>query len=124
MLGGINFLSYLCKRIFAVYDCEKVLKRLINTFKLFKIMNKTGLVEAVAAKAGVSKAEALKVIEAAIDVTAETLKSGENVQLIGVATLSVVEKAARKGINPATKQVIEIPARKAIKFKAGAKLAL
>lgn len=87
-------------------------------------MNKTGLVEAVAAKAGVSKAEALKVIEAAIDVTAETLKSGENVQLIGVATLSVVEKAARKGINPATKQVIEIPAKKVIKFKAGAKLAL
>ena len=87
-------------------------------------MNKTELIAAVAAKAEVSKAEAQKILDAAMDVTAETLKNGESVQLIGFATLSVVEKAARKGINPATKQVIEIPAKKAVKFKAGAKLAL
>ncbi|MCI5680422.1 MAG: HU family DNA-binding protein [Paludibacteraceae bacterium] len=87
-------------------------------------MNKAELIAAVAAKAEVSKAEAQKILDAAMDVTAETLKNGESVQLIGFATLSVVEKAARKGINPATKQVIEIPAKKAVKFKAGAKLAL
>ena len=87
-------------------------------------MKKAELIAAVAAKAEVSKAEAQKILDAAMDVTAETLKNGESVQLIGFATLSVVEKAARKGINPATKQVIEIPAKKAVKFKAGAKLAL
>ncbi len=87
-------------------------------------MNKAELVAAVAAKAEVSKAEAQKVLDAVLDVTADALKKGESVQLVGYATLSVVEKAARKGINPATKQVIEIPAKKAVKFKAGAKLAL
>ena len=87
-------------------------------------MNKAELIAAVAAKAEVSKAEAQKILDAAMDVTAETLKNGESVQLIGFATLSVVEKAARKCNNPATKQVIEIPAKKAVKFKAGAKLAL
>lgn len=87
-------------------------------------MNKAELVAAVAAKAEVSKAEAQKVLDAVLDVTVDALKKGESVQLVGYATLSVVEKAARKGINPATKQVIEIPAKKAVKFKAGAKLAL
>ena len=83
-------------------------------------MNKAELVAAVAAKAEVSKVEAAKVIDAAV----EALKNGETVQLVGYATLSVVEKAARNGINPATKQPIVIPAKKAVKFKAGAKLAL
>lgn len=87
-------------------------------------MNKAELVAAVAAKAEVSKAEAQKVLDAVLDVTVDALKNGESVQLVGYATLSVVEKAARKGINPATKQVIDIPAKKAVKFKAGAKLAL
>ena len=87
-------------------------------------MNKAELVAAIAAKAEVSKAEAQKVLDAALDVTADALKNGESVQLVGYATLSGVEKAARKGINPATKQVIDIPAKKAVKFKAGAKLAL
>ncbi len=87
-------------------------------------MNKAELVAAIAAKAEVSKAEAQKVLDAALDVTVDALKNGESVQLVGYATLSVVEKAARKGINPATKQVIDIPAKKAVKFKAGAKLAL
>ena len=87
-------------------------------------MNKAELIAAVAAKAEVSKAEAQKILDAAMDVAAETLKNGESVQLIGFATLSVVEKAAREGVNPATRQVIEIPAKKAVKVKAGAKLAL
>ena len=87
-------------------------------------MNKAELVAAVAAKAEVSKVEAAKVIDAALNAAVEALKNGETVQLVGYATLSVVEKAARNGINPATKQPIVIPAKKAVKFKAGAKLAL
>ena len=55
---------------------------------------------------------------------AEELKKGGDLQLIGFASLKVVEKPAHKGINPATKAVIDIPAKKAVKFKAGAKLAL
>ena len=87
-------------------------------------MNKAELVAAVAAKAAVSKAEAAKVIDAAVEAAAEALKKGENVQMIGFGTLAVVKKAARKGINPATKAVINIPAKNVVKFRAGAKLAL
>ena len=87
-------------------------------------MNKTGLVEATALKAGVSKAEAAKVLDAALEAAVEALKKGENVQLVGYATLNVVQKPERKGINPLTKQAIVIPAKKVVKFKAGSKLAL
>ena len=87
-------------------------------------MNKAELVAAVAAKAAVSKAEAAKVIEAVLDAATEALKKGENLQLIGFGTLAVAHKAARKGINPLTKAVINIPAKKVVKFRPGAKLAL
>jgi len=87
-------------------------------------MNKAELVAAVAAKAGLSKAAAAKAIDAAVEAAAEALKKGENVQLIGFGTLAVVKKAARKGINPATKAPINIPAKNVVRFRAGAKLAL
>ena len=87
-------------------------------------MNKAELVAAVAAKAGLSKVAAANAVEAVIDSAVEALKKGENVQLIGFGTLAVAHKAARKGINPATKQVINIPAKKVVKFRPGAKLAL
>ena len=86
-------------------------------------MNKGELVAAIAAKAEISKAAAAKGLDAAIDAIAEALKKGEAVQLVGFATLKVAEKAARQGINPATKQAITIPAKKVVKFKADAKLA-
>lgn len=92
--------------------------------KIITRMNKAELVAAVAAKAEVSKAEAAKVIDAALEAAVEALKNGESVQLVGYATLSVAQKAERKGINPATKEAIVIPAKKVVKFKAGAKLAL
>lgn len=87
-------------------------------------MNKAELVAAVAAKAEVSKVQAGKVVEATVESIIEALKKGENVQLIGFGTFAVVKKAARQGINPATKKAITIPAKKVVKFKAGAKLAL
>ena len=87
-------------------------------------MNKADLVAAVAAKAELSKAKAAVAIEAAVDAVMDALKKGENVQLIGFGTFAVVKKAARQGINPATKAKIQIPAKKVVKFKAGAKLAL
>ena len=87
-------------------------------------MNKSELVAAVAAKAEISKAAAAKVVDAALDAIAEALKNGENVQLIGFGSLAIVKKAARKGVNPATGAVINIPEKKVVKFRAGAKLAL
>jgi len=86
-------------------------------------MNKADLVAAVAAKAEISKVKAAAAVEGAIDAIVEALKKDESVQLIGFGTFSIVKKAARKGINPATKAVINIPAKKVAKFKAGAKLA-
>ena len=87
-------------------------------------MNKSELVKAVAAQVELPQAEVAKVLDAALEATVEAVKKGENVQLVGYATISVAQKAARKGINPATKQEITIPARKVVKIKPGAKFAL
>ena len=85
-------------------------------------MNKTDLVNAVAAK-GLSKADAKTAVDAALESIANALIAGDNVALIGFGTFSINERAAREGINPATKEKIQIAAKKVIKFKAGAGLA-
>jgi len=87
-------------------------------------MNKAELVAAVAANAEISKVKAAAAVEGVLDAIVASLKKGENVQLLGFGTFAVVKKAARKGINPATKAVINIPAKNVVKFKAGAKMAL
>lgn len=87
-------------------------------------MNKSELVKAAAEKAGVSAAAAAKVIDAALEAAVEAVKKGEGVQLVGYANIAVVNKAARKAKNPRTGAVIDIPAKKAVKMKAGAKFAL
>jgi len=87
-------------------------------------MNKLGLIEAVAAKAQVSKAQAAKVIDAALETAVEAVKKGEGLQIVGFATLSVVNKPARKAKNPRTGAIVEVPAKKAVKIKAGSKFAL
>lgn len=86
-------------------------------------MNKTELVNAIAEKAGLTKVDAKNALDAVVAAIAEALEKGDKVALIGFGTFSVVEKGARQGINPRTKQTIEIAARKAVKFKAGAELA-
>ena len=97
----------------------------INVLLLILIcMNKSELVAAIAAKAEITKVAAGAALDAAMDAIVEAMKKGDSVQLIGFGTFSVVEKAARKGINLRTKEAITIPARKAVKFKAGAKMAL
>jgi DNA-binding protein HU-beta len=87
-------------------------------------MNKSEFVKAAAAKAEVSAALAAKVIDAALEAAVEAVKKGESVQLVGYANIAVVEKAARKAKNPRTGAVVEVPAKKAVKIKAGAKFAL
>lgn len=85
-------------------------------------MNKAELINAIAEKAGLSKADAKNALDATIEVISEAMVQNDKVALIGFGTFSVGEKAERTGINPATKEKITIPAKKVVKFKAGAEL--
>ena len=85
-------------------------------------MNKTELVQAIAEKANLTKVQAKAALDATIVAVEGALKKGDKVALIGFGTFQVIKKDARKGINPATKQAIKIPAKKVVKFKAGADL--
>ncbi len=82
-------------------------------------MNKTELVSAVAEKAGLSKKDADKAVAAVIDTVVETMKAGDKISLVGFGTFEVRERNARTGLNPRTKEKIEIPASKLPVFKAG-----
>ena len=84
-------------------------------------MNKADLISAVAAESGLSKADAKKAVEGVVSAVSNALKSGDKVSLVGFGTFSVVEKAERMGINPATKESITIKAKKAMKIKIAAK---
>ena len=85
-------------------------------------MNKTELIEKIAAGAGLTKADSKKALDATVAAIKGALKAGDKVQLVGFGTFSVAKKPARQGINPATKQKIKIAAKKVAKFKAGADL--
>ncbi len=85
-------------------------------------MNKTELIEKVAEKANLTKAQAKSAVEAFGTTVKEALVAGDKVQLIGFGTFSVNERPAREGINPATKEKITIAAKKVAKFKAGAEV--
>lgn len=85
-------------------------------------MNKAELVSAVSAKAGLSRADAKKAVEAVVSSITGALERGDKVSLVGFGTFSVVERAERTGVNPSTKAQITIPAKKTAKFKAGAEL--
>ena len=82
-------------------------------------MNKMELVAAVAEQAEISKKDAEKAVKAFTDVIADELKKGGKVQLVGFGTFEVSERATREGRNPQSGKVMQIPASKAPKFKAG-----
>ena len=86
-------------------------------------MNKTELVEKIAAAAGLSKVDSKKALEATIAAIKDALVAGDKVALVGFGTFSVNERPAREGINPATKEKISIAAKKVAKFTPGAELA-
>lgn len=85
-------------------------------------MNKTELIEKIAAGAGLSKTDAKKALDATTAAIKDALVEGDKIQLVGFGTFSVNERPAREGINPATKAKIQIAAKKVAKFKAGAEL--
>ena len=82
-------------------------------------MNKAELIAAIAAKTGATKKSAEESVNAFVDVVTEALQKGDKVQLVGFGSFEVLNRAARKGRNPQTKEEIKIPASKAPKFKAG-----
>ncbi|WP_319531657.1 HU family DNA-binding protein [uncultured Cohaesibacter sp.] len=82
-------------------------------------MNKNELISAVAEKAELTKAQAGEAVDALFDIIADTLKSGDEVRVIGFGNFSVTERAATEGRNPRTGDTIQIPASKTPKFKAG-----
>lgn len=85
-------------------------------------MNKTELAAAVAAKTGLAKKDADAAVSAVIDAVKEALADGDKVSLVGFGTFSVKTRAARTGLNPQTKETIEIPESKVPAFKAGSAL--
>jgi len=81
--------------------------------------SKADLVEAVAAKAGISKSEAAKAVDAVVGSVTDILKEGDELNLLGFGKFSTSRKEASKGRNPSTGAEIDIPARTVPKFSAG-----
>ena len=86
------------------------------------IMNKTDLIDGMAADADISKAAAKKALESFLGNVGSALKGGGRVSLVGFGSWSVSKRAAREGRNPQTGATIQIKAKNVVKFKAGAEL--
>lgn len=82
-------------------------------------MNKGELIEAVAAAADLTKADATKAVEAFLDTVTRALRTGDQVAIVGFGSFSVKSRAARLGRNPKTGATIQIPASRVPGFKAG-----
>ncbi|MBA7539293.1 DNA-binding protein HU [subsurface metagenome] len=87
-------------------------------------MNKGELISAIAASAGLTKADSEKALNAIVSSISSSLKKGERVGLVGFGSFSVKQRARRTGRNPQTGKEITIPAKKVVKFKPGADLSL
>ncbi|MDR1783907.1 MAG: HU family DNA-binding protein [Dysgonamonadaceae bacterium] len=87
-------------------------------------MNKTDLIDAIAKESSLSKVDSKKALNGFLKAVTKELKKGGKVTLVGFGTYSVVQKKARTGVNPQTKKPIKIAAKKVVKFKPGAGLAL
>ncbi len=85
-------------------------------------MSKQQLVEMIAEKAGLTKADATRALDATMDSIKDALKKGEKVSLVGFGTFATSKRAAREGRNPRTGETVKIAARTAVTFKAGSKL--
>jgi len=85
-------------------------------------MNKAQLIDAIASEAKLTKADARKALDAFITTTHKALKKGDRVALVKFGTFSVVHRNKRTGRNPQNGKVIQIAARKVVKFKAGSEL--
>lgn len=82
-------------------------------------MTKTELIDKISSGAGLSKADASRALDSTLEAVKASLKKGQKVTLVGFGTFAVTKRKARKGRNPRTGQVINIPAAKIPKFTAG-----
>ncbi len=82
-------------------------------------MNKSELIDSIAASSDISKAAAGRALDAALDSITDALKKGDQVVLVGFGTFQVKDRAARTGRNPQTGETIQIKAAKVPGFKAG-----
>ncbi|MFH7321408.1 HU family DNA-binding protein [Desulfurivibrio sp. D14AmB] len=82
-------------------------------------MNKKELVEKLVAEGNMTKADAGRAIDSIFGAISGALSQGDKVALPGFGTLEVRERAAKQGRNPQTGEIIQVPARKAVAFKAG-----
>jgi len=82
-------------------------------------MNKAELIDKIAKDSGINKTQANDALDSFTKSVVDTLKKGGKVTLVGFGTFSVTKRSARKGRNPQTNKVINIPAKKVAKFKAG-----
>jgi DNA-binding protein HU-beta len=85
-------------------------------------MNKSQLIDAIAAEAGLTKADSKKAVDAYVKVIAEALKANDKIALVGFGSFAVVERSARTGRNPKTKEVITIAEKRIVRFKPGSEL--
>ncbi|CAN5615404.1 HU family DNA-binding protein [soil metagenome] len=85
-------------------------------------MNKGDLIKKIATEAKISKTQATAALNSFISTTSIALKKGEKVTLVGFGTFGISERSARKGRNPQTGKVIQIAARKVVRFRAGSDL--
>ena len=83
-------------------------------------MNKTELIDAIAAQAGLTKTDAAKALDAFVDTVVETVAAGDSVSLVGFGSFKSAERAAREGKNPKTGEKLAIAATTVPKFSAGA----
>ncbi len=85
-------------------------------------MNRGDLINKIAQDTNLTKAQAGDALNSVLNSIGGALKSGDKVTLIGFGTFSISKRAARTGLNPQTKQKIEIAAKSSVKFKAGKEL--
>ena len=96
-----------------------ITKKLLILYQIGEKMNKTEFIKALANQANLSIKDASAAVDGFIEVVAEALKEGDKVAISGLGTFELKEKAARKGINPLTKEEIMIPASKSPSLKVG-----
>jgi len=96
-----------------------VARRGKSAMKNDKMFKRQDLVAAVSQKTGLPKNKAMEVVEAVFDTISDTLKSGQEIRLIGFGNFAVTERKAGKGRDPRTGEEIDIAESKSVRFKAG-----
>jgi DNA-binding protein HU-beta len=86
-------------------------------------MNKSDLIDALAANSGMTKADSKRMLDAFIGATSSALKKGDKLTLVGFGTFSILKKGPREGRNPSTGAKMKLPAKNFVKFKPSAELA-